>query len=1209
MREPFVGRTWLFERVADWLAGRSRMLVITGAPGTGKSAVSARLVALAEEGWPDGTGSWLGAFHVCRSSVAETRDGRRFSESLSGQLADRVSGFADRRDRAVGAVTQTTIHLSGTAVAGVVAPGAVNLGASVTLPALSALEQADCLVHRPLGTLAPDPTPVVLVDALDESLGYAADVGLVEVAASLWSDDTPIRWLVIARPDPRILQLLPPWAERIDLLSDRVSAVEDVGAYVRAQLEPTVESAVVAKQIAKAAHGNFLYARYVVDDLLRDPGRLASIRSNQSLAGMPADLADIYRGFLDRELHRTATTSAAERWRNVYRPLLGLLAVSFEPGLTAGQLRSLVPGEPTAEEICDALESCAQLLEVAEAPRDPWRIYHSSFREFLCESVIAPGPTHRRLADAFVEEWGDAWDEADDYPLGNVASHLVAALTEGDLNRREREETVQQLWATLVDPAFLESHIIRFGIRHILDLVRESTRVVRTLDRDVSAQLEMLEALLMTGASDVDQWASFGDRTLIAQQLHNTAVVLQRPELVDAFAARLDRLGEPHARLRWRNGSGHQPRAVLTGHTAPVVSLAALADGRVASGSWDRTVRIWDTSMKTEPVVLSGHDSPVVALAVLPDGRLASGSWDGTVRIWELSDMGEPLVLRGHTGLLTDLVVLSDGRVASGSWDGTVRVWDTTNLVDPVVLIHAAPVVAVEALLNGRVASASWDGVVRVWDPADPLEPVMSVGHGGDVSAIVAMTGDRLASASHDHTIRVWHLSNTAEMMVLPEQTGPVVALVELPGNRLASASGGDIRIWDLSGSSEPVVLRSASCDVVALAPLPDGRLVGALGDGTVRVWDAADGSAPAVLAGHTASVSALMVLPAGRLVSASLDKTLRLWDVAKSADPIGPAVHTGDVVALVSLRADRLASASSDRTVRVWDPEGRGEAVFSHTSAFVALVALSNGRLAAACADGAVLALDPAGRLAPRVIGEGHSTVALAALGDGRLAVASADGVVRVLDPAGRLGPTMFRDNGNLIVVMAPLSDGRLVTGSDDGTVRVWDPSGDSDPVRLHLHRGWVASVTELADGSVASASDDGTVAVHDLTGERLALMLTGHTGVVADLLPLLDGRLVGASEEGVVWLWDPSQAGAPLVSSDRTITGASLISLPDGRLAGASVDGTLRVSDPAGARPSLTIPHLDISCLASTGIGQLAVGHRSGQISRYRLIEEDLK
>ena len=79
--------------------------------------------------------------------------------------------------------------------------------------------------------------------------------------------------------------------------------------------------------------------------------------------------------------------------------------------------------------------------------------------------------------------------------------------------------------------------------------------------------------------------------------------------------------------------------------------------------------------------ILTGHGDGVNTLVELADGRLASGSVDSTVRVWDL-ESGENQELRGHSGAVMTLVELADGRLASGSGDGTVRLWDLGKQVE-----------------------------------------------------------------------------------------------------------------------------------------------------------------------------------------------------------------------------------------------------------------------------------------------------------------------------------------------------------------------------------------------------------------------------------------------------------------------------------------------------------------------------------------------
>ncbi|KAI7729646.1 hypothetical protein M8C21_025209 [Ambrosia artemisiifolia] len=137
----------------------------------------------------------------------------------------------------------------------------------------------------------------------------------------------------------------------------------------------------------------------------------------------------------------------------------------------------------------------------------------------------------------------------------------------------------------------------------------------------------------------------------------------------------------------WDLNTGSTARRFV-GHTNDVISVAFSIDNRqIVSASRDRTIKLWNTLGECKYTIQDcgngnsdGHSDWVSCVKFSPnvnEPTIVSGSWDKTVKIWNLSNCKVKATLSGHSGNVNSVAVSPDGSLcASGGKDGGILLWD-----------------------------------------------------------------------------------------------------------------------------------------------------------------------------------------------------------------------------------------------------------------------------------------------------------------------------------------------------------------------------------------------------------------------------------------------------------------------------------------------------------------------------------------------------
>ncbi|BBM82966.1 beta-propeller domain-containing protein [Candidatus Uabimicrobium amorphum] len=506
---------------------------------------------------------------------------------------------------------------------------------------------------------------------------------------------------------------------------------------------------------------------------------------------------------------------------------------------------------------------------------------------------------------------------------------------------------------------------------------------------------------------------------------------------------------------------------ILRGHEDIATSVAMNAKQNIiVSGSWDRSVRVWDSESGRCFMTLKGHSHYISGISFCHPHQVVTSSGDSTLRIWDIQKGDCIRTLEGHTDEIACVSSNEDGNlIVSGSKDKTVRVWSRKSGECLHVLNGHTKTVNGVCLSDDEsiIASASWDHTIRIWNAKSGECINVLKGHSRDVKSVCMDKDKRLLfSASRDYSVRIWDLQSGECLRTLPHKS--IVFVV--------------------------------SCS-------SDGRYVATSVFGTIRVWDVQSGECIKKFEGHESAIFGLqMTGDAQRIISASSDKTIRLWN-ANSESQISFPIGHEDVVLTTSFSHcnKNLVTSSKDTYLHIWDVASGRKVRTISTEEYTRFAHYTPDDryvyYGGSSKDISFYDLEQDTRAFKLT---GHEKVVMCAKvsSDGRFLASGDRGHnVHLWDIAQQKCLQKWKEHQHDVRSIDISSDNRYVaSGAEDRTIQIWDIQQQKLVATLVGHSSGVTSVAFVGN-QLVSASRDNTIRFWDYMNAQCVKIVEGNCNV----------------------------------------------------------------------------------------------------------------
>lgn len=609
---------------------------------------------------------------------------------------------------------------------------------------------------------------------------------------------------------------------------------------------------------------------------------------------------------------------------------------------------------------------------------------------------------------------------------------------------------------------------------------------------------------------------------------------------------------------------------IQKGHELAVISVAVSPDSNyVATGSRDKSAKLWELRTGREVRSFLGHEFSVTTLDFSKDGKtLLTGSSDGTVRMWDVQTGKETFSFNPFNEIITDVVFSPDMKYFVAScMKFPVRVYDAATKKQ-VVEIEANPQgngkgVNIAISPDGRWMALGEDNrMANVYSTSNWQKTyTFEFGSGwcGGCATFVTFSPDskNLYMASHHGSVKKYEMTGGKLVKQFADEVNDLSSLnVSSNGKRIVLATEKEILVWLEDGTQVAKFNPGDDLEINETIFSKDGKtLIITSNNNTAMIWDIEKGKVTSSLTGflnmrdkgginydpnfiwdmqiakYIRFKNQLLISPDGKtLIKGKFGTKAKKWDIASGKTLMEYVGHARAVVCYdLSRDGKKLVTGGGDGKIILWNTETGDsiKVIKAHREPVLDIhFSADETKVVASSWDARLITWDLA-TAKPITFFDFENNSAYSILwGPSDLYVFTAQGKdLKLWELDSRAPVRDFVGHQDVIgSLRISLDQQQLLSASWDGSIRLWNIGTGLMSRKFLGHHGAVHIAIFSPDGrSIYSAGADRQIRVWDIASSKILRTFDGHKAEITSLLFSPDNRmLISHSVDGSTKFWD---------------------------------------------------------------------------------------